>query len=53
MTTVRRGKIRWADQNVTFGVPKHRGVIGDKICKDAFEMLRQEIQTNFKEHDSR
>jgi Fic family protein len=45
------GKIRWSDQNVSFGTPKHRGAIGGKECEDAFAQLAVEIQTHFTEHD--
>jgi Fic family protein len=45
------GRIRWADQNVSFGVPKHRGAIGGKDCEKAFKRLASEIQTKFREHD--
>ena len=45
------GKIRWDDQNVTFGTPKHRGAVGGKECEKAFKRLSIELQTNFQEHD--
>lgn len=45
------GKIRRADQNVSFGVPKHRGAIGGKECAEAFARLAKEVQTRFSEHD--
>jgi Fic family protein len=45
------GVIRPADQNVTFGVPIHRGVNGGEECKNAFERLAAEVQTTFREHD--
>lgn len=45
------GRIRWNDQNVTFGTPKHRGAIGGKECEQAFHQLATEIQTSFKQHD--
>lgn len=45
------GVIRWDDQNVTFGSPKHRGAIGGKDCEKAFKKLAAEIQGEFKQHD--
>jgi Fic family protein len=45
------GVIRGYDQNVTFGVPKHRGAIGGKECGQAFKRLAHELQTTFKQHD--
>jgi len=44
------GKIRRTDQNVTFGLPQHRGVDGGPECSRAFKRLAQEIQTTFTEH---
>lgn len=45
------GAIRWKDQNVTFGRPKHRGAIGGKDCERAFKKLAEEVQGEFKQHD--
>ena len=45
------GAIRRADQNVTFGLPKHRGVSGGAECTKAFKRLAHEIQTKYLEHD--
>ena len=45
------GAIRWADQNVNFGTPKHRGALGGKECETAFKQLAIEIQTRFRQHD--
>jgi Fic family protein len=45
------GRIRWDDQNVTFGSPKHRGAVGGKECEKVFAKLAKEIQTRFTEHD--
>jgi len=45
------GTIRWDDQNVTFGNPKHRGAIGGKECETAFKRLAAEIQGAFQQHD--
>jgi len=45
------GRIRWEDQNVTFGTPRHRGAIGGKQCENAFKRLAIEVQTTFQEHD--
>ena len=45
------GRIRWEDQNVTFGSPKHRGAVGGAECEKAFKSLASEVQGRFKEHD--
>ena len=44
------GGIRTADQNVTFGIPKHRGVSGGEECKKAFKKLAHEVQTTYPNH---
>ena len=45
------GVIRRADENVTFGAPKHRGVTGGKDCANAFDRLAEELATTFRDHD--
>ncbi len=45
------GKIRWADQNVTFGVPKHRGASGGTQCSGVFKRLAVEVKLTFPQHD--
>jgi Fic family protein len=45
------GIIRWADQNVSFGIPRHRGCEGGEECERAFESLDHAIQREFKDHD--
>jgi len=45
------GILRGHDQNVTFGVPKHRGALGGDLCRKAFERLTNEAQTTYQEHD--
>ena len=45
------GVTRRADQNVTFGFPKHRGVTGGKECEKAFDRLATELATTFRGHD--
>ncbi len=45
------GKIREADQNVTFGVPKHRGCAGGEECEKALIQLARESQTSYRGHD--
>jgi Fic family protein len=45
------GAVRWDDQNVTFGSPKHRGAIGGKDCEKAFRKLAEQVQGEFKQHD--
>jgi Fic family protein len=45
------GQIRGRDQNVNFGVPRHRGVEGGEKCTEAFAALSQAVQREFPEHD--
>jgi cell filamentation protein, protein adenylyltransferase len=45
------GIIRRDGQNVTFGVPKHRGCPGGIECTDAIGKLSQECKTSYREHD--
>ncbi len=45
------GKLRAADQNVSFGTPRHRGVDGGPQCASAFEKLMENIQSGFPNHD--
>jgi Fic family protein len=45
------GHIRRADQNVTFGIPVHRGVVGGLECADAFARLAKELRSTFSLHD--
>jgi Fic family protein len=44
-------RLRERDQNVIFGAPKHRGVEGGEICKEAFDKLTVAVQGEFHEHD--
>ncbi len=45
------GKLRGAEQNVTFGRPRHRGVEGGKQCGEAFNRLCEAFRGEFREHD--
>ncbi len=45
------GVIRGADCNVTFGIPKHRGCDGGKMCLKAFDDLISAINHEFRGHD--
>ncbi len=45
------GVLRKADQNVTFGSPRHRGVPGGRPCAEALEWLAKEAATTFRDHD--
>ena len=45
------GVLRKADQNVTFGSPRHRGVPGGRPCAEALERLAKEAATTFRDHD--
>jgi Fic family protein len=45
------GVMRKADQNVTFGVPKHRGATGGEQCEQALARLTTEFLTTYQAHD--
>ncbi len=45
------GAIRGRDQNVHFGVPRHRGVEGGDECAEVFGLFAQAIQREYKDHD--
>lgn len=45
------GALRKADENVTFGAPRHRGVSGGKPCAQALERLARQAATTFRGHD--
>jgi Fic family protein len=45
------GVLRGRDHNVTFGVPRHRGVEGGPLCTEAFASLLQAFRTEFRQHD--
>jgi Fic family protein len=45
------GKLRGKDQNVTFGVPVHRGCEGGQDCSKAFSELVHAFQTDYRGHD--
>lgn len=45
------GILRKEDQNVIFGVPKHRGCDGGPQCEKAFGLLCQAINQSFRDHD--
>jgi len=45
------GVLRKKDQNVIFGVPRHRGCEGGGECENAFSQLCQAINQNFRDHD--
>jgi Fic family protein len=45
------GVLRHGDDQVTFGVPKHRGARAGEECRLALERLTKEVQTAFKGHD--
>ncbi len=45
------GVLRKGDQNVIFGVPKHRGCDGGAQCEKAFELFCKAINQNFRDHD--
>ena len=45
------GGLRKRDQNVTFGIPRHRGCEGGEPCKVAFDHLVDALEHEFKNHD--
>jgi Fic family protein len=45
------GKLRARDENVNFGVPRHRGCEGGDDCGKAFAEFCRSIQQEFTEHD--
>lgn len=45
------GVLRKKDENVIFGVPRHRGCEGGTQCEEAFKLLCRAINQNFREHD--
>lgn len=45
------GRLRGRDENVTFGMPRHRGVDGGEACQDALRQLCQAARTSFRDHD--
>lgn len=45
------GTLRGPDDNVTFGVPRHRGAAGGVECEQAFARLVEAIGRDFRAHD--
>jgi len=45
------GRTRGRDENVHFGVPRHRGAEGGEECEKAFAKLCEAVQREFKGHD--
>ncbi len=45
------GAIRDRDQNVTFGVPRHRGAEGGGECQHALDAMIDAVQKGFGQHD--
>lgn len=45
------GQLRQSDQNVVFGVPKHRGVTGGRKCEEAFNRYCQVLNEEMRNHD--
>jgi hypothetical protein len=45
------GRPREQDQNVTFGIPRHRGVEGGAPCAEALQQLSMATRSVFREHD--
>ena len=45
------GTLRTTDQNVTFGMPRHRGVTGGTDCKKSFDAFTQALTRDYPAHD--
>ncbi len=45
------GKLRGRDENVNFGMPRHRGAAGGEECARAFEELFSAVRGEFAGHD--
>ncbi len=45
------GQLRQRDQNMTFGVPRHRGAEGGSECEQAFSQIMEAVQGSYQEHD--
>ena len=45
------GQLRRRDQNVTFGVPRHRGCEGGDDCESAFSEFTEALQHEYRAHD--
>ena len=45
------GELRSHDQNVSFGVPRHRGVEGGEQCRLAFDSLCEAVGGSMRAHD--
>jgi Fic family protein len=45
------GKLRGQDENVNFGVPRHRGAEGGPECAAAFSALTRAIMREYRDHD--
>ena len=45
------GVLRHGDDQVVFGVPRHRGARAGDECRDALERLTYELLTAFQDHD--
>jgi Fic family protein len=45
------GAIRNRDQNVTFGLPRHRGAEGGPECQQALEDMIHAVHSGFRQHD--
>ena len=46
------GKLRGKDQNVHFGIPKHRGAEGGTECTSSFNQLFESVRSEFPSHDA-
>ncbi|MBZ5557534.1 MAG: Fic family protein [Acidobacteriia bacterium] len=46
------GVVRHGDDQVTFGIPKHRGARAGDECKDALQQLTEEVKTTYRNHDA-
>lgn len=46
------GQLRRQDQNVTFGMPRHRGCEGGEDCEHAFLEFTKALQHDYRAHDT-
>ena len=45
------GRLRRQDENVNFGMPRHRGSEGGQECQEAFTALIKALRGEYQEHD--
>ncbi len=45
------GALRASEDNVTFGIPRHRGCSGGEPCEEAFDKLMDSVAHEYRAHD--